>query len=104
MNNIGKNVAIWLIVGLVLMTVFNQFTKRQDTAPVVAYSQFMVEVEADKVATVSIEGYPLRGQWIRGKRTDGTTFSSFAPFDYRLVDTLLKHNVKFEAKPEEEPS
>ncbi len=104
MNNIGKNVAIWLIVGLVLMTVFNQFTKRQDTAQVVAYSQFMVEVEADKVSTVSIEGYPLRGQWIRGKRTDGTTFSSFAPFDYRLVDTLLKHNVKFEAKPEEEPS
>jgi len=103
-NNIGKNVAIWLIVGLVLMTVFNQFTKRQDTAQVVAYSQFMVEVETDKVSSVSIEGYPLRGQWIRGKRTDGTTFSSFAPFDYRLVDTLLKHNVKFEAKPEEEPS
>ena len=104
MNNIGKNVAIWLIVGLVLMTVFNQFTKRQDTAQVVAYSQFMVEVESGKVATVSIEGYPLRGQWIRGKRFDGTAFSSFAPFDYRLVDTLLKHDVKFEAKPEEEPS
>ncbi len=104
MNNIGKNVAIWLIVGLVLMTVFNQFTRRQDTAQVVAYSQFMLEVESDKIATVSIEGYPLRGQWIRGKRVDGTSFSSYAPFDYRLVDTLLKHNVKFDAKPEEEPS
>ena len=104
MNNIGKNIAIWLIVGLVLMTVFNQFTKRQDSAQQIAYSQFMVEVESDRVATVSIEGYPLRGQWIRGKRTDNTAFATYAPFDYRLVDTLLKHNVKFEAKPEEEPS
>ena len=104
MNNMGKNIAIWLIVGLVLMTVFNQFTKRQDSAQQIAYSQFMVEVESNKISTVSIEGYPLRGQWIRGKRTDNTTFATFAPFDYRLVDTLLKHDVKFEAKPEEEPS
>ncbi|SFN06321.1 membrane protease FtsH catalytic subunit [Formivibrio citricus] len=104
MNNIGKNIAIWLIIGLVLVTVFNQFNKRQDTSQQIAYSQFMAEVEANKIATVTIEGYPLRGQWIRGKRNDGGTFATFAPFDFRLVDTLLKHNVKFEAKPEEEPS
>ena len=36
MNNMGKNIAIWLIVGLVLMTVFNQFTKRQDSAQQIA--------------------------------------------------------------------
>lgn len=104
MNNIGKNIAIWLIIGLVLVTVFNQFNKRQDTSQQIAYSQFMAEVEANKVATLSIEGVPSRGQWLRGKRTDNTSFATYAPYDSRLIDTLLKHNVKFEAKPEEEPS
>ncbi|GAB7128282.1 ATP-dependent zinc metalloprotease FtsH [Silvimonas sp. JCM 19000] len=102
MNNLGKNIAIWLIIGLVLMTVFNQFTKRQDTVGQVPYSQFMADVEADRISQVEIEGYPLRGQLIRGKRNDGTNFSTYAPFDFRLVDTLIKHNVKFAAKPEEE--
>lgn len=104
MNNIGKNIAIWLIVGLVLMTVFNQFTKRQDTAQKVPYSQFMQEVENDRVATAAIDGNIYRGQVIRGKRTDNTTFLTYAPNDGRLIDTLLKHNVKFEVTPEEEPS
>ncbi|BCL74530.1 ATP-dependent zinc metalloprotease FtsH [Jeongeupia sp. HS-3] len=104
MNNLGKNIAIWLIVGLVLMTVFNQFTKRQETSNQVAYSQFMSDVEGNRIASVEIEGNPLRGQWIRGQRTDGSKFSTLAPFDYRLVDTLIKHDVKFAAKAEEEPS
>ncbi|MBB5192654.1 cell division protease FtsH [Silvimonas terrae] len=102
MNNLGKNIAIWLIIGLVLMTVFNQFTKRQDTVGQVPYSQFMANVEADRVASVEIEGNMLRGQWLRGKLNDGSAFSTYAPFDFRLVDTLIKHNVKFSAKAEEE--
>ncbi|GGP23323.1 ATP-dependent zinc metalloprotease FtsH [Silvimonas iriomotensis] len=102
MNNLGKNIAIWLIIGLVLMTVFNQFTKRQDTVGQVPYSQFMSNVEADRVASVEIEGNMLRGQWLRGKLNDGSAFSTYAPFDFRLVDTLIKHNVKFSAKAEEE--
>ncbi|GHD55823.1 ATP-dependent zinc metalloprotease FtsH [Jeongeupia chitinilytica] len=104
MNNLGKNIAIWLIIGLVLMTVFNQFTKRQETSNQVAYSQFMADVEGNRIASVEIEGNPLRGQWIRGQRTDGSKFSTLAPFDFRLVDTLIKHDVKFAAKAEEEPS
>ncbi|QDQ27639.1 ATP-dependent zinc metalloprotease FtsH [Chitinimonas arctica] len=104
MNNLGKNIAIWVIITLVLMIVYNQFTKRQEQQVQVPYSQFMVEVQENRIATVEIDGNPLRGQWIRGKRTDGTNFSSFAPFDFRLVDTLIKHNVKFSGKPEDEPS
>ncbi|AOY01770.1 ATP-dependent zinc metalloprotease FtsH [Jeongeupia sp. USM3] len=104
MNNLGKNIAIWLIIGLVLMTVFNQFTKRQETSNQIAYSQFMADVEGNRIASIEIEGNPLRGQWIRGQRTDGSKFSTLAPFDFRLVDTLIKHDVKFAAKAEEEPS
>ncbi|MBM5571185.1 MULTISPECIES: ATP-dependent zinc metalloprotease FtsH [Deefgea] len=102
MNNLGKNIAIWLIVGLVLMTVFNQFAQRQDSASQLPYSQFMVDVEQGKIASAEIQGNPLRGQLIRGKKTDGSNYTTLAPFDFRLVDTLIKHNVKFAAKAEEE--
>ncbi|MBE9610147.1 ATP-dependent zinc metalloprotease FtsH [Chitinilyticum piscinae] len=105
MNNLGKNIAIWLIIGLVLMTVFNQMTKRQAQTNSVAYSQFMQEVENEQIAQVSIEGSPLRPQLIKfTRKNDSQVFTTLAPFDFRLVDTLIKHNVKFEAKPEEEPS
>lgn len=104
MNNIGKNIAIWVIIGLVLMTVFNQFSKRQDTQNQLEYSQFVSDVESGKVQSLTIEGHPLRGQWLKGKLTDGTAFSTFAPYDPQLVDDLIKNNVRFSAKPEEEPS
>jgi cell division protease FtsH len=103
-NNLGKNIAIWLVIGLVLMTVFNQFSRKQDASGQVAYSQFMADVEADRIASAEIEGNPIRGQIIKGKRNDGSAFSTLAPFDFRMVDTLIKHNVKFAAKAEEEPS
>jgi cell division protease FtsH len=103
-NNIGKNIAIWVIIGLVLMTVFNQFSKRQDTQNQLEYSQFVSDVESGKVQSLTIEGHPLRGQWLKGKLTDGTAFSTFAPYDPQLVDDLIKNNVRFSAKPEEEPS
>jgi len=102
LNNLGKNIAIWLIVGLVLMTVFNQFAQRQDSASQLPYSQFMVDVEQGKIASAEIQGNPLRGQLIRGKKSDGSSYTTLAPFDFRLVDTLIKHNVKFAAKAEEE--
>ncbi len=105
MNNLGKNIAIWVIIGVVLMTVFNQLTKRPDNQNQVEYSQFISDVESGKVQSLTIEGQPLRGgQWLKGKRSDGTTFATYAPFDPQLVDELIKNNVRFSAKPEEEPS
>lgn len=104
MNNIGKNIAIWIIIGVVLMTVFNQLNKKQDTQDLVVYSQFISDVESGKVQTLTIEGNPLRGQWLKGKRADGSTFTTYAPYDPNLVDDLIKNNVRFAAKPEEEPS
>jgi len=50
LNNLFKNLVIWLVIGLVLMTVFNQFNTRQQTQAVVDYSQFMEEVKAGRIA------------------------------------------------------
>ena len=49
-----KNLAIWLVIGLVLMTVFNQFNSRQVTQSAMEYSQFIEEVKQGHMAKVVI--------------------------------------------------
>jgi cell division protease FtsH len=99
LNNLFKNLVIWLVIGLVLMTVFNQFNTRQQTQSVMDYSQFMEEVKAGRIAEVVIEGRDLKA-----KTTDGKTVNSYSPGDIWLVSDLLKYGVKIKAKREEEPS
>ncbi|MCP5279260.1 MAG: ATP-dependent metallopeptidase FtsH/Yme1/Tma family protein [Thiobacillus sp.] len=100
MNNLFKNVAIWLVIALVLMTVFNQFNTRPGvTQSQVDYSQFIEEVRSGQVAKVTIDGHVLRGV-----RSDGRRFSTYAPSDPWMVSDLLKYGVQVEAKPEDEPS
>ena len=101
MNNLVKNFAIWIIIGLVLMTVFNEFNKKPDATDQVVYSQFISDVESGKVQSLTIEGHPLRGQILRGKRVDGSTFSTYAPYDPQMVDDLIKNHVSFAAKPDD---
>jgi cell division protease FtsH len=99
LNNIVKNIAIWLIVALVLMTVFNQFGAKTAADGQVVYSQFIDEVKQGRIAKVTIDGRVLRGVTSEGKK-----FNTYAPSDPWLVSDLLKNNVTVEAKPDEEPS
>ncbi|HSO06104.1 MAG TPA: ATP-dependent zinc metalloprotease FtsH [Pelomicrobium sp.] len=99
MNNLVKNIAIWLVIALVLMTVFNQFSARQAPQAQMNYSQFIEEVKAGHIAKVQIEGRTLRGV-----KTDGKRFVTYSPSDPWMVSDLLKNGVIIEAKPEEEPS
>jgi cell division protease FtsH len=99
LNNLVKNVAIWLVIALVLMTVFNQFSTRQTAQKAVEYSQFIEEVKQGRIAKVTIEGRVLKGV-----KTTGERFTTYSPSDPWLVSDLLKNGVIIEAKPEEEPS
>src|SRR5665811_2451145 len=99
MNNMFKNLVIWLVIGMVLMTVFNQFNTRQATQAPVDYSQFYEEVKAGRIAEVVIEGRNLKA-----KTTEGKPVTSYSPGDIWLISDLLKYGVKIKAKPEEEPS
>jgi cell division protease FtsH len=94
-----KNLVIWLVIGLVLMTVFNQFNTRQAAQAPLEYSQFLEEVKAGRIAKVTIEGRQLKAVTSEGKRV-----TSYSPGDIWLVSDLLKYGVKVEAKPEDEPS
>jgi cell division protease FtsH len=99
LNNMLKNLVIWLVIGLVLMTVFNQFNTRQAAQAPMEYSQFLEEVKSGRISKVTIEGRQLKATTAEGKRV-----TSYSPGDIWLVSDLLKYGVKIEAKPEEEPS
>ena len=100
MNNF-KSIAIWMVVALVLMTVFNQFNTRQQQSSQVKldYSQFLDEVKQGHITKVTIEGRTLKATSSEGKR-----ITSYAPSDLWMVSDLLSNGVSIEAKPEEEPS
>ena len=99
MNNLMKNIAVWLVIALVLMMVFNHFGQRQAVQAPLEYSQFLDEVKQGQIAKVSIEGHVLKGV-----RADGKRFTTYAPSDPWMVSDLLKNGVVVEAKPEEESS
>jgi cell division protease FtsH len=94
-----KNLAIWLVIGIVLMTVFNQFNTRQTSLNTLEYSQFLDEVKDGRITKVVIQGRTLEAT-----TTDGKRITTYAPPDLWMVSDLLKNNVKVVAKPEEEQS
>lgn len=106
-KNLGKNLIVWVLIGLSLMVIFNYFHKKTaDDQQKIIYSQFIIhEVRAGKVQLVTMEGDQTRtGQWLRVKRKDGTVFSTYAPANDEMVPELLKYDVAFEAKPAKEQS
>ncbi|MDD4965018.1 MAG: ATP-dependent zinc metalloprotease FtsH [Gallionella sp.] len=100
MNNF-KTVAIWLVVALVLMTVFQSLTNHQQQAAQgqLDYSDFLNEVKQGHIAKVVIEGRTLKAV-----TTDNKRLVTYAPSDIWLVSDLLKNGVKVEARAEEEQS
>jgi cell division protease FtsH len=90
---------VWLVIGIVLMTVFNQFNARQTTQATMEYSQFLDEVKQGHISKVLIQGRTLEATTMDGKK-----ITSYSPPDLWMVSDLLKYNVKVVAKPEEEQS
>ncbi len=99
MNNLFKNLAIWMVIGIVLMTVFNQFNSRQAALTSMDYSQFLEEVKQGRIAKVVIQGRTLEATTAEGRK-----ITSYAPPDLWMVSDLLRYNVKVVAKPDEEQS
>jgi len=98
-NNIAKNIAIWIAIALILMTLFNQFGAGSKAETQMVYSQFMQEVKEGRIAKVQIDG-----RVVHGKTQDGKEFSTYTPNDLWMVNDLLKYNVVVEAKAEQQRS
>ncbi len=100
MNDMAKNLVLWLVIAAVLLTVFNNFNAEGDSRRL-TYSDFVAEVQADRVSKVIIDGYTIQGQ-----RQNGEQFETIRPAlqDPKLVDDLLLHKVIIEGKQPEQQS
>ncbi|WP_368413758.1 ATP-dependent zinc metalloprotease FtsH [Falsiroseomonas sp.] len=99
MNNFGRNLALWVIVALLLVALFNLFQPSSGpgrTTQQVAYSDFLNEVNAGNVRDVTIQGRTVSGQL-----TDGRSFQTFTPEDPTLVSRLTDRGVRVVARAEE---
>ena len=97
MNNLGRNIALWVVVALFLVLLFNVFqpTSSQAGASQIAYSSFLEQVNNNQVQNVTITG-----QDITGSTKDGKSFETYAPNDPNLVSKLEAASVNVTAKPE----
>ncbi len=97
-NNLMQKVGVWLIVGLVLFTVFKQFDKPRAQESV-TYSQFMEDAKNGKVKRVDVQG-----RNIQVIPMDGQKYSVLSPGDIWMVGDLMKYGVQVTGKAEEEQS
>jgi cell division protease FtsH len=97
-SNFGRNIALWVIIALLLVALFNLF---QPSAPrqagaSVAYSDFLNYVHEGQVRDVTIQGRTVLGQL-----SDGRMFQTYTPEDPSLVSKLTEKGVRVQARPEE---
>ena len=95
-NQFSRNVALWLVLGLMFLLLFNLFNKQQAKEPEIIFSDFISAAEKGDVTEVTIQGSNIRGKYHNGER-----FKTFAPEDPDLVKVLREKGVKIAAKPEE---
>ena len=102
MNNLFKNLAIWMVIGVVLMTVFNQFNTRQVAPNTMEYSQFMDEARAGRVTKAAIDG-----RVVKATMQDGRQVTVYTPGvqDIWMVSDLMRGGVAVTAaKPDDDQS
>ncbi len=96
-----KNIILWVVIAMVLMSVFNNFGPRgTGQKSVLSYSQFIDAVKAGQIQDVILDDE----NGIRGHLQGGEKFSSYAPNDPHLVDDLLANGVEIKAQPAAEES
>ncbi len=99
MNNSFSKAAVWLVVALVLFTVFKQFEGQQTRSNEMTYSEFMQDAQNGRIKSAIVDG-----RTVRALTTDDRERVVYSPGDIWMVGDLLKYGVQVRAKPEEEPS
>jgi cell division protease FtsH len=99
MNDMAKNLLLWVVIALVLMMVFNNFGPKAPAPESIEYSKFIYEVQQGIVREVAIEG-----RTIKYITHNGENFVTYNPGDEGLIGDLLKYNVKIISRPPERQS
>src|ERR1700722_12150571 len=97
MNDMAKNLLLWVVIAIVLIVVFQTFNPRSENQTNISYTDFMQQVENNAVAQVTLS--PTFPSTISGKRRDGTLLLTTAPEDPQLISSLRSHNVEERQEP-----
>jgi len=99
-NNFGKNLALWIIIGLLLVALFSVFQSSNNRGgqSQIPYSEFTEAVQNNQVTDVTIQGQQISGHM------DGRPFTTYAPEDSGMVSMLRDAGVRITAQPEESPN
>ncbi|MFT4925202.1 MAG: cell division protease FtsH [Phenylobacterium sp.] len=101
MSDMAKNLILWLVIAVVLMSVFQSFTPDSTVEQQSDYTHFLKEVSQNQIREVRMS----RDGRIKGMRRNGEQFEIMQPtYDDKLIDELYKYNVRFIGVPPEEPS
>ena len=98
MKNFSKNIALWIIIGLLLVALFNLFqnSSSNNQSKEISFSDFLIATDNGNISEVKIIGNNVSGFF-----EDGRSFSTYAPNYPDLVDKLNKSGVKIIAEPSE---
>ncbi len=95
-NQFYKNLALWLVISLVMIMLFNMMTQQGRDLKPVPYTTFLAALDEGDVADVTIQGSNIEGTY-----SDGSSFKTYAPDDPDLISQLREQGVAIEAEPDE---
>ena len=101
MNDMLKNMLVWIVIAVVIMSVFNNFLPQKENSTNLSYSEFINQVKDNQIESVLIEA---DGKTISGTYKNGTTFLTYGLNDPKLVDDLLSNNIEILTEPPAKPS
>jgi cell division protease FtsH len=94
LNPFYKNLALWLVITLMMVMLYNLFSQQQLSQNDISYSEFLSMVDADRVSEVTIQGQELRVTDLNRSH-----FKIYAPQDPALIQRLKEKGVTINAKP-----
>jgi len=97
LNPLQKNIALWLIISLIFVLLYNLFNQPKNSQEGVIFSDFIAAVEQGQVVEVSIQGENISGKFLNGK-----SFKTYVPKEAGIVPLLKEKGVRISAKPAEE--
>ena len=101
MNDMLKNMLVWIVIAVVIMSVFNNFVPQKESSTNLSYSEFINQVKDNQIESVLIEA---DGKTISGTYKNGTSFLTYGLNDPKLVDDLLANNIEILTEPPAKPS
>jgi len=103
-NQWFSKVAVWMVIALVLFTVFKQFDRGATQGNQLAYSDFLEEVRSKRIKQVTLQEGAGGTEIVAIRNDDSKVRSTATYLDRGLVGDLINNGIKFDVKQREEPS